>query len=74
MSLRTRSILNTAETRLTTLLAEQDDSRVQNTGFGDEPEERDNPSECEWGIKNTVGYIWLNIIVVILTCTFMQDR
>ena len=67
MSLRTTSILNTAETRLTTLLAEQDDTRIQHTGSGDDPEQRDNSSGCEDsnGMKNTVGYILLNILVVI---------
>ena len=61
MSLRTRSILNTAETRLTTLQAEQDDAGVRNTGSGDDPEQMDNStcSGCEGsnGMKiNIVGY------------------
>ena len=47
MSLRTRSILNTAETRLTTQQAEQDDAGVRNTGSGDDPEQMDNSSGCE---------------------------
>ena len=58
MSLRTRSILNTAETRLTTLQAELDDAGVRNTGSGDDPEQMDNSSGCEGsnGTKiNNVG-------------------
>ena len=68
MSLRTRSILNTAETRLTTLQSEQDDTRVRNTGSGDDPEHRDNTSGCEDSNimeTNTVGYILFDIPVVI---------